>query len=539
MDEQKNPKLGRDPLRIFCKNCGAPAEYDIPTKTYCCAYCGETSGLREVKEGFENWRRLRKQNHEVLRTEEELCTCTGCGARVLFPAGEASETCTFCSGKLVRQEFEEQEQFPEMIIPFSLTKKAATKCLQDWVEANKDTPEAAKLKPKIRRLGGWYLPYQLVRGPVDVQVRRIATVRPYTCDGFLEGTAVSTSEQLNNLVMNGAEPFDWSELVPFEHGYIAGHKVKLNDLSEADTEARVMAETEADYLPSVEKVMQTRGLELNMESGDLMNLPVLLPFYLVQADNLLAVVNGQTGRVSVTIGREVQRHKWWLEPLISSLIIFLIPLFWFRSFMLAGMIVVIPAMILFAAFSNGAKKKKDLVVLSSPIPEKPKESGERLQKTFSNLPVFYEMDGDKRVPVEMKFYTPVRILGMILRVVVIELLPAILVFFIRLIGSGGKMGVMEILSGIPLNILAGWAIVAAMFSLIYWIIGVRGTVYNHPILYAVEPDGSRRLIGTRASRRMSLLAGIWSVRKEVPKEWWGVVLGTIALAAGAVVAMLF
>lgn len=39
--------------------------------------------------------------------------------------------------------------------------------------------------------------------------------------------AVNTSNQLDNMVLDHAEPFDWKGTVPFEFGYIAGQRVKL------------------------------------------------------------------------------------------------------------------------------------------------------------------------------------------------------------------------------------------------------------------------------------------------------------------------
>ena len=38
-----------NPLRIFCKNCGAPAGFDIIRQTYSCPNCGQVSGIQEVE----------------------------------------------------------------------------------------------------------------------------------------------------------------------------------------------------------------------------------------------------------------------------------------------------------------------------------------------------------------------------------------------------------------------------------------------------------------------------------------------------------
>lgn len=47
--------------------------------------------------------------------------CKNCGAQIVFGRGEASETCDFCGGKLIRKELAEAERMPELIIPFFIT----------------------------------------------------------------------------------------------------------------------------------------------------------------------------------------------------------------------------------------------------------------------------------------------------------------------------------------------------------------------------------------------------------------------------------
>ena len=43
---------------MYCKNCGAPAGFDILRQTYACASCGETTGIKEIKEEVVQWKTL-------------------------------------------------------------------------------------------------------------------------------------------------------------------------------------------------------------------------------------------------------------------------------------------------------------------------------------------------------------------------------------------------------------------------------------------------------------------------------------------------
>lgn len=199
-----------NPLRIYCKNCGSPVGFDIIGQTYRCKNCGEISGIQETKKVVATWRTVNKENQKASGAGEvpaEYC-CTACGARILFKGGDASETCDFCGSKLIRAEFTDEDQMPDMIIPFFITAEEARKRIFAWGHEHEKTPEGRAVVSNMGKLKGYYLPYQLVRGPVYGKVSRDGSERTYQCAGYLEGTAVSTSNQLDNSVLNEMEPFD-------------------------------------------------------------------------------------------------------------------------------------------------------------------------------------------------------------------------------------------------------------------------------------------------------------------------------------------
>ena len=117
-----------NPLRIFCKNCGAPAGFDIIRQTYSCPNCGQVSGIEEVKKDVAQWRELKKRDNKARTAGQNLekHACPTCGAEVAIPAGEATGACDFCGSKLVRKELVSAEQMPELIIPFFITPEEAS-----------------------------------------------------------------------------------------------------------------------------------------------------------------------------------------------------------------------------------------------------------------------------------------------------------------------------------------------------------------------------------------------------------------------------
>ena len=160
---------------IHCPQCGAPADFDIVRQMYVCGHCGGS-------------------------------------AEVVFEENEALSGCPFCGRSLVRTEYLSSKNMPESVIPFGITQKEAEERLEEWCRKNRGKQEAKQLLPLISELKGFYLPYEMVRGPVHMRASRMDAESVYRCEGFMENAFVNCSKQLDNLLLDGMEPFDMNGL---------------------------------------------------------------------------------------------------------------------------------------------------------------------------------------------------------------------------------------------------------------------------------------------------------------------------------------
>lgn len=529
-----------NPLRISCKNCGSPVGFDIIGQTYRCKHCGEASGIQEVKNEAAKWRILNRENRRASETGErpaEYC-CTACGARILFKGGDASETCDFCGSKLIRAEFTDEGQTPDMIIPFFITAEEARERMLAWGHGHEKTPEGRALVSSMGKLKGYYLPYQLVRGPVYARVSRDGSERKYQCAGYLEGTAVSTSDQIDNIVLNEMEPFDWSAMRPFEYGYVAGQNVKLSNMTGKQIERCVLDETAADFLPEVERVMQTSGVKVDTSCENLMGITALLPVYFIKNGRLTVVMNGQTGRIAVSKNRKKKSNPWVIEPLVYTLIatvLLSIPYhFDLYNMFLFGFVF---AAIFFSIMGEGRRSLVRRVTLRSEAARasrgekgelKIEEGKDILKNPYDNTPVFYEKDPQgKDVPVKIKFYTPARCLSILVNVAVTVFLPLIIAAAIQWIETDTFQ---EFMAGFRPLYGAAWYILGGFIAIIYFAKGVRKDVYDHPILYEAV-SGRKKKMGTRASRKLSVLS-VLNLQEPDENGKQGSVLETIRALGG-------
>ena len=120
-----------------------------------------------------------------------------------FEESEALSNCAFCGRSLVRSEYLDTDGHSENDLPLRLTEEEAGERFKEWCDKNSGKAEAKHLRPLLKELKGFYLPYELVRGPVHMTVSRMDGGGNYPCDGFINDEFVNRSKQLDNLLLDG------------------------------------------------------------------------------------------------------------------------------------------------------------------------------------------------------------------------------------------------------------------------------------------------------------------------------------------------
>ena len=488
---------------VRCPNCGAPAHYDIIRQNYLCGSCGsrvEVSEAAAQKQGF------RSMQQEKIRSSAKQyrlmrAACSGCGAEVIFNEGEALSNCSFCGRALVRKDYMVSKDMPEMIIPFRITKNEAVECLLDWCGKNSGKAEAKHLKERSGDLQGFYLPYELIRGPVTSRVRRIDTSRNYFCRGYVDEVFVNCSKQLDNLLLDAAEPFELEDLKPFDYSYTAGQRIKIRDIDGKELKDRVSEEISSDYTPSVTKVLKTGAVNVDTNTDSVLRLPVLLPVYCINADGIIAAVNGQTGKVSVRAEKQSWHIflPWWLKAIIATLVITGAAFAGFRLFgtaaaeslIFSGALGLITLIVTLCAYSDTVRNPFRVEAARKIFTSRGgalRRSGTALVRDEKELrketvpPVFFEnLDGTPQ-PVQLVFATPRRILRIALLSVTVLFLPVI----IALLLNGFDFGKLN------LGGSAVWFCIMVPVVPIYILKFAVIELYERPWIYLLKENGTRK-----------------------------------------------
>ena len=495
--------MGANFADVHCPSCGAPANFDIISRQYRCGFCGGKVGIKEAvaqKRGFRKFRQQKiKESAEHYHLMRE--TCTGCGAEIVFHEGETMSNCAFCGRALVRKDYLSSKELPELIIPFRITEEEARERLAEWCARNAHKEEAKHIREHIGELKGFYLPYELVRGPVSCKVSRMDGSKTYICSGYVDNVFVSCSKQLDNMLLDGMEPFELDELKAFDFAYAAGQRIKTADVDEKALLSRVNAEVSADYAPTVRRTLETKAVDVCAYSDNALLMPVLMPVYYICAGETMAAVNGQTGKVSVRAEKISHYYflPWWLKAIISTLLICGGSYAAFRSFgmtqgesvYIMGLLAIVWIIIILCVYSdtvhNSFRVESERKIFTS--------RGGSFHRTDNGLvqdsnemkkqvrkPVFYEKIDGVMKPVILKFTSPMRLAHTAGLSLVVLFLPVILALFVN--GFDFKR--------LELGGSAVWFCIFVPVIPIYLLKFARVELYDHPWIYLLNPDGSKK-----------------------------------------------
>ena len=488
---------------IHCPSCGAPAYYDIKAHIYNCRYCGGKVKIDRAIADHKGFRELQKRrmNKDLKNFSFQKAECTGCGAKLVFDEGNALANCTFCGRSLVRKAFVNADTIPELIIPFTITPEEAKDFLISWCKENSGKREAKALLKKADDLQGCYLPYELVRGPVNCKVSRIENGRVYECGGFVDQVFINCSKMLDNELLDGMEPYDLDEITEFDFSLVAGHQVKVGDISDEALSYRIAGEVGASYRPVIQKTLETKAVYVNADPSGVLEMPVLLPVYYLAFDGYMAAVNGQTGKVSVRAVKESHYIilPWWLKAIkwaIISICGIMLGMFLcgaendlvLEVGVLVGPILLI---VLLVAYSENMDHdcwiEADRKIFTSKGARFERKHGKLIQTGGEPVrpetkPLFFMNIQGRREVVELKFTSFLRVLRTIAVTLGVLFFPVIIALFVNgfnfsLIKLGGS---------------AVWFCIVVPLTPIFLVKFGRIDLYDNPWIYIVGENGKKR-----------------------------------------------
>ena len=321
-----------------CPTCGAEIFWTAAENCFHCEYCDDKFSLEELTAAMENQKAdaLTEENvqkHEELEEGEYTqsndgtvgnnlvkYTCSHCGSEIITDRSTAATVCVYCGNSVVMGEQIINDFAPQYIIPFKVPKD---KCMSSFAAFAKKplTPKSFDVNSIVDKLQGVYIPFWLYSGTCHGNIKcecydeRTWTQGSYEYtekkyydvlrDGSLsfEKVPVDASSKTEDDAMDSIEPFDFSEMKPFNAGYLSGYLAERYDEDKEKCYPRAqerIENTTKDALVSTCKYdhvnVNVYNKNTKIEKVEYAMLPTWLFYTTYEEKPYFFAMNGQTGK---------------------------------------------------------------------------------------------------------------------------------------------------------------------------------------------------------------------------------------------------
>lgn len=320
-----------------CPNCNGPLTFDPKIQKLKCDSCGSTFTTDEIDKYFYEHNKEaasldeseQKSAAETLQwTKEEAqqlraYNCPSCGAQLITDTTTAATSCPYCGNPTVVPSQFEGSLKPDYIIPFKLVKDDAINHLKQFYQGKPLLPRAFTSSNHIEEIKGVYVPFWLYDGKAEAHIRAHATQsQSYRTrdeivtttqhfrverDGTVDFKMVpaDASSKMPDDFMDSIEPFDYSELVPFQMSYLPGYLADKYDVSSDEDANRVDYRIKNSALQQINQtinayvsyVPEKQDVRIFPQNVHYAFLPVWMLTTQYNGKSYMFAMNGQTGKM--------------------------------------------------------------------------------------------------------------------------------------------------------------------------------------------------------------------------------------------------
>ncbi len=339
-----------------CPCCGGAIAFDSTIQKMKCPFC-DTEFEMETLAGYDS--ELKKEqaddmtwNTSAGRTWQDdeidglsVYICRSCGGEIVCDENTAATSCPFCGNPVVMMEKLSGDVKPDYVIPFQQDKKAAVAALKEHYAKKRLLPKIFKDENHIEEVKGVYVPFWLFDAQADANMRyRTTRVRTWSDSRYyytetshflvsrggnlaFEKVPADGSTKMPDDLMESIEPFDFSKMVDFQPGYLAGYMADKYDVNAQQSTQRVneriRKSTEAAFDATVRGYATVRKETGSIQLHESRVKYALLPVWLLHTrwnnQDYLFAMNGQTGKMVGDLPLDKTAYKKWLFGLTGAI----------------------------------------------------------------------------------------------------------------------------------------------------------------------------------------------------------------------------
>jgi DNA-directed RNA polymerase subunit RPC12/RpoP len=247
-------------------------------------------------------------------------SCSSCGGEIIAYLNTSVTSCPFCQCNVLIPSRVSGVARPEMIVPFSVTRKTAEDAIARHGRLKPLLPKGFREQASLEHLVGMYVPFWIC----DVQAASMGcyicsdewkdddgrhVLETYSstrvCKASFGSIPIPASSRMPERHMQAVSDFDLSKAVPFSVSYLPGFYAECYDTDPFDAvepaitrcKEKVLADMRSSLVYRLESIDEERA-----DAGVTGFGYVLLPVWMIharwQGDDYVIAMNGQTGRTA-------------------------------------------------------------------------------------------------------------------------------------------------------------------------------------------------------------------------------------------------
>ncbi|MBQ3150900.1 MAG: hypothetical protein IJB86_06610 [Clostridia bacterium] len=270
-----------DLLTYKCPGCAGAITFDSASQTFRCESCGTTFteeqldasviGNNPVGQSAESYNWSENMPDENL-TDVTSYVCESCGAEIVTDDTTVASECPYCNNPIIITDKVSGGIKPHYIIPFKIQKEQAIEALNNFYKGKVLLPKEFKDKNRIKEIKGVYVPFWLFDCDIGADMVYNATKVRHWSDSqanytetshykvirsgnmTFEKIPVDGLQKMDDSYMDAIEPFNYSEMIPFNSAYLSGY---VADRFDVDLEQSTPRANERIYNTATEAIRAT------------------------------------------------------------------------------------------------------------------------------------------------------------------------------------------------------------------------------------------------------------------------------------------
>ncbi len=321
-------------IEYKCPCCNAGLVFGSNVQKLTCEYCDNTFEIDTVlafnesqdqQEDLFAWED--RDTQEWSQQEQDSLNgfqCPACGGEILTDEHTAATFCPFCDNPTIMPSRVSGGLKPDAVLPFRKSREDAAAAFLKLCRGKPLLPKEFTSRQRVEKITGMYVPFWLYDCDADfsgsykaTRIHRWSDSRyNYTrTEHFLlnrrasagfTGIPMDGSSKMEDIFMESIEPFDYSQMVPFDMGYLSGYLADKYDVPSDQGEPRIRDRVHQTMTDQIQTTLlgyatvipTSRQIQIRNSKAKYVLLPVWMLNTNYNGKIYTFAMNGQTGKMT-------------------------------------------------------------------------------------------------------------------------------------------------------------------------------------------------------------------------------------------------